>query len=79
MQRDDSAVGWDAVAGVGVFGFGEVRKGAGEDGAPAEDFFHAGVDISELRFVIECWEAVGTDQSVQLLLCCAEGEQDGVT
>ena len=48
LQRDDGAVGGYTVAHVAVFGFGEVWEGAWKDGAPAEDLFHAGVDVLQI-------------------------------
>ena len=68
LQWDDCAVGWDTVAHVGVFFLGLVRECAGQDGAPAEDFFHASQCVLQIRLVIEGWGARVADYSVEFFL-----------
>ena len=65
LERDDRTASGYTVAHVFVFGFGVVRECAGEDGSPAEDFLHACVHVFEGGFVVEGWEAVGSDNCVE--------------
>lgn len=55
MEWYDGAVGRDAVTYVGVFFLRLMWECAGENGMPAEDFFHASVRVLQIRLVVECW------------------------